>query len=149
MLRKKCTFYAWKKNKLSWRKTARFNKSKIENCWINIQMPARMMRTGYLVSWCIAGIISWNRELDWWISFMSSCILRIRLMSSFSMILADLRHCISGRHYPSGMYLKGKTFEDFRGKLIPASHNKYYIKTCETILDAVDGDKVKNIKCSM
>jgi len=48
-------------------------------------------------------------------------------------------------HYPSRKYLKGKTVEDLRKELIPVSHNKCSTKTCETILDAVAGDKVKNI----
>lgn len=35
--------------------------------------------------------------------------------------------------------------EDLRKELIQVSHNKYSTKTCETILDAVAGAKVKNI----
>ena len=49
-------------------------------------------------------------------------------------------------HYPSRKYLKGKTVEDLREKLLPISHNKCSTKTCETILNAVAGDKVKYIK---
>lgn len=49
-------------------------------------------------------------------------------------------------HYPSRKYLKGKTVEDLREKLLPVSHNKCSTKTCETILEAVAGDKVKNIE---
>ena len=48
-------------------------------------------------------------------------------------------------NYPSKKYLEGKTVEDLREKLLPVSHNKCSTKTCETILDAVAGDKVKNI----
>ena len=48
-------------------------------------------------------------------------------------------------HYPSRKYLKGKTVEDLREKLLPVSHNKCSTKTCETILNAVAGDKVKNV----
>lgn len=47
-------------------------------------------------------------------------------------------------HYPSRKYLKGKTVEDLREKLVPVSHNKCSTKTCEKILDAVASDKVKN-----
>ncbi len=32
-----------------------------------------------------------------------------------------------------------------KAKLILVSHNKYVTKTCETILESVTGDKVKNI----
>jgi len=35
--------------------------------------------------------------------------------------------------------------EDLRAELIPVSHNKCSTKTCETILNAVAGDKVKNV----
>ena len=49
-------------------------------------------------------------------------------------------------HYPSRKYLKGKTVEDLREKLLPVSHNKCSTRTCETILNAVAGDKVKYIK---
>ena len=35
--------------------------------------------------------------------------------------------------------------EDLRAELIPVSHNKCSTNTCETILDAVAGDKVKNV----
>lgn len=49
-------------------------------------------------------------------------------------------------NYPSRKYLKGKTVEDLRKELIPVSHNKCSTKTCETILNAVAGDKVKYIK---
>ena len=48
-------------------------------------------------------------------------------------------------HYPSREYLKGKSVEDLRAELIPVSHNKCSTKTCETILNAVAGDKVKNV----
>ena len=47
-------------------------------------------------------------------------------------------------HYPSRKFLKGKTVEDLREELVPASHNKCSTKTCEKILDAVASDKVKN-----
>ena len=49
-------------------------------------------------------------------------------------------------NYPSKKYLEGKTVEDLREKLLPVSHNKCSTKTCETILNAVAGDKVKYIK---
>ena len=49
-------------------------------------------------------------------------------------------------NYPSKKYLEGKTVEDLRAELIPVSHNKCSTKTCETILNAVAGDKVKYIK---
>ena len=49
-------------------------------------------------------------------------------------------------HYPSRKYLKDKTVEDLREKLLPVSHNKCSTRTCETILNAVAGDKVKYIK---
>ncbi len=48
-------------------------------------------------------------------------------------------------HYPSRKYLKGKTVEDLREELVPVSHNKCSTKTCEIILNAVAGDKVKNM----
>ena len=35
--------------------------------------------------------------------------------------------------------------EDLREELVPVSHNKCSTKTCENILNAVAGDKVKNI----
>ena len=47
-------------------------------------------------------------------------------------------------HYPSRKYLKGKTVEDLRSELVPVSHNKCSTKTCENILNAVAGDKVKD-----
>ena len=49
-------------------------------------------------------------------------------------------------NYPSKKYLEGKTVEDLREKLLPVSHNKCSTRTCETILNAVAGDKVKYIK---
>ena len=49
-------------------------------------------------------------------------------------------------NYPSKKYLEGKTVEDLREKLLPVSHSKCSTKTCETILNAVAGDKVKYIK---
>ena len=49
-------------------------------------------------------------------------------------------------NYPSKNYLEGKTVEDLRAELLPVSHNKCSTKTCETILNAVAGDKVKYIK---
>ena len=48
-------------------------------------------------------------------------------------------------NYPSRKYLKGKSVEDLREELVPVSHNKCSTKTCQAILDAVAGDKVKNI----
>ena len=48
-------------------------------------------------------------------------------------------------NYPSKKYLEGKTVEDLRAELIPVSHNKCSTKTCGTILNAVAGDKVKNV----
>ena len=47
-------------------------------------------------------------------------------------------------HYPSRKYLKGKSVDDLREELVPVSHNKCSTKTCENILNAVAGDKVKN-----
>ena len=47
-------------------------------------------------------------------------------------------------HYPSRKYLKGKSVEDLRAELVPVSHNKCSTRTCEKILDAIAGDKVKN-----
>ena len=49
------------------------------------------------------------------------------------------------KHYPSRKYLKSKTVEDLREELVPVSHNKCSTKTCKNILNAVAGDKVKNI----
>ena len=49
-------------------------------------------------------------------------------------------------NYPSKKYLEGKTVEDLRAELLPVSHNKCSTRTCETILNAVAGDKVKYIK---
>ena len=46
-------------------------------------------------------------------------------------------------HYPSRKYLKGKSVEDLRAELVPVSHNCCSTKTCERILNAVAGDKVK------
>ena len=34
--------------------------------------------------------------------------------------------------------------EDLRAELVPVSHNKCSTRTCEKILDAIAGDKVKN-----
>lgn len=48
-------------------------------------------------------------------------------------------------HYPSRKYLKGKLVDDLREELVPVSHNKCSTKTCQAILDAVAGDKVKNM----
>ena len=48
-------------------------------------------------------------------------------------------------HYPSRKYLKGKSVDDLREELVPVSHNKCSTKTCEKILNAVAGDKVKKI----
>ena len=47
-------------------------------------------------------------------------------------------------HYPSRKYLKGKSVEDLREELVPISHNRCSTKTCENILNAVAGDKVKD-----
>lgn len=47
-------------------------------------------------------------------------------------------------HYPSRKYLKGKSVEDLRQELVPISHNRCSTKTCENILNAVAGDKVKD-----
>lgn len=47
-------------------------------------------------------------------------------------------------HYPSRKYLKGKSVEDLREELVPVSHNRCSTKTCENILNAVAGDKVKD-----
>ena len=47
-------------------------------------------------------------------------------------------------YYPSRKYLKGKTVEDLREELLPISHNKCSTKTCESILDGVASDKIKN-----
>ncbi len=47
-------------------------------------------------------------------------------------------------NYPSGKYLKSKSVEELRAELVPISHNKCSTKTCQRILDAVAGDKVKN-----
>ena len=48
-------------------------------------------------------------------------------------------------NYPSKKYLEDKTVEDLREELVPVSHNKCSTKTCEKILNAVSGDKVKNV----
>lgn len=47
-------------------------------------------------------------------------------------------------HYPSRKYLKGKSVEELREELVPVSHNRCSTKTCENILNAVAGDKVKD-----
>ena len=47
-------------------------------------------------------------------------------------------------HYPSRKYLKD--IEDLQAELVPVSHNCCSTKTCERILNAVVGDKVKDIK---
>lgn len=47
-------------------------------------------------------------------------------------------------HYPSRKYLKGKSVEDLWEELVPVSHNRCSTKTCENILNAVAGDKVKD-----
>ena len=47
-------------------------------------------------------------------------------------------------HYPSRKYLKGKSVDELREELVPVSHNRCSTKTCENILNAVAGDKVKD-----
>ena len=42
------------------------------------------------------------------------------------------------------MLLKGKSVGDLREELVPISHNRCSTKTCENILNAVAGDKVKD-----
>ena len=46
-------------------------------------------------------------------------------------------------NYPSRKYLKGKTVEELREELVKVSHNRCSTKTCETILNAIANDKVK------
>lgn len=46
-------------------------------------------------------------------------------------------------HYPSKKYLKGMTAEDLREELVKISYNRCGAKTCETIINAVATDKVK------
>ena len=45
---------------------------------------------------------------------------------------------------PQHLQLKGKSVGDLREELVPISHNRCSTKTCENILNAVAGDKVKD-----
>lgn len=50
-------------------------------------------------------------------------------------------------NYPSQKYLKGKSVEDLKEELVPVSHNRCSTNTCQRILDAVAGAKVKDNEC--